>query len=295
MDTQPCININDSTFYFQDPIGSGGQGIIYSATNPVDNTSIAVKVVDTTKATKMRNFIIETNAIQELKPWKYKYLCNILDYFEQNDCGIIAMEKYDCDLFTYAVDENEGLSEDIAKSIFQKICIGLKSMHSSGIAHLDIKPENIMYNVDTDTPYIGDFGSSYSLDDGAKCNFLRGTKLYYPPEYALNEPYYPKKADVYCLGVTLHIILTGFFPYDLDDPIDNRRLCIENSLSPACRNLILRMLRKNPKKRISLKEVMNHSWVVDSIPENNSPKIRSNYIPKKNNHTLHWSLQRMYY
>ena len=289
------IDFNNSVFYLNSQIGEGGQGSIFSAMNPIEKKSLAVKIVDLTKPIKKMNFRNETTAIHILKPWKYKYLCEVLDYFEKDNIGYVAMEKYDCDLFTYAVETHDGLSEELGKSIFRKICLGIMSMHHENIAHLDIKPENIMYNISSNTPYIGDFGACYVFKDKKKCNVLRGTKYFNPPEYAEDKPFDPKRSDIYSLGVTLHVLLTGYFPYDISEDIDKRRIFILPELSPSCRNLILKMIRKNPKRRISLKEVLNHPWLSDkSNAEEHLLTIRSatSILTKRAKKKLHKSLQK---
>ena len=292
MDLSSILKINNVDFEIESSIGEGAQGDIYSAVNHESGISMAIKISDFTQAGKWRNFIIETDAIRTLQPWRFRYLCNILDFYEDDTFGIIAMEEYDCDLFDFAVEQNRGIGEDFGRSIFQKICIGLKSMHSSGIAHLDIKPENIMYNLNTDTPYIGDFGCCYNFVQNRKCVSRRGTTFFHPPEYANQKSFNPRKSDVFSLGVTLHILLTGLFPYDVSDEIDKRKYFIDESLSPECRHLIKRMLKKNPKKRISLKDVMNHPWLLN-IKQESKLRKATNSLTKSANGMLNWSLQRI--
>jgi len=296
MVAKQSVQINNSVFYLEESIGIGAQGEIFSAVNPIDGAIVAVKVIDFTKPGNMRHYFVETNSIREVKPWKFRYLCNILDFYEKENSGIIAMQKYDCDLFRYAVEELDGISEDIGARLFKKLCLGLKSMHSEGIAHLDIKPENIMYDIDSNTPYIGDFGCCYNFRLKGKCQGIRGTKQYYPPEFANGTPFNPRKADIYSLGVTLHIILTGYYPYDVQEELNDRKLYIDASLSPACRHLILKMLRNDPKKRIPLKEIMNHPWLSENTSQD-SKTIKTtstlSSVKKGTNSMLHWSLQRM--
>merc|ERR1711862_531554 len=110
-----------------------------------------------------------------------------------------------------------------------------------------------------------------------------------------DKPFDPKRSDIYSLGVTLHVLLTGYFPYDISEDIDKRRIFILPELSPSCRNLILKMIRKNPKRRISLKEVLNHPWLSDkSNAEEHLLTIRSatSILTKRAKKKLHKSLQK---
>jgi serine/threonine protein kinase len=85
---------------------------------------------------------------------------------------------------------------------------GLKCLHDNGIAHLDVKPENIMYNENKEIAYV-DFGSSRRVSsdgsDGAGCF---GTLSYWSPETNDGEWDY-KKSDVWALGITMLKVLTG--------------------------------------------------------------------------------------
>jgi len=261
-------------------IGEGGQGTIFSARNSVDNSSLAVKIVDISNIMSRINFRAEQEVVELIKPSKMENICDVYEYIEKNDFGYALMKRYNCDLFDFAV-EQRGISEELGKSIFRKIVTGLLNLHACGVAHLDIKPENIMMDVSSNPPFIGDFGSCYIFKDtDAKCHIKRGTKQYYPPEYASTHSFDPRKVDIYCLGVTLHAMLTGYFPYNTAEPIDQRTIHCSNKLSPQCADLIHKMLRNNPKKRIPLNKVMKHAWVSDNTIQHNN--FKSTIIQKAN-------------
>ena len=266
-------------------IGCGGQGGVYAAVNDKGH-SIAVKITDFTQRGKWKNFYEETNAIKDIQPWKHEYLCNVIEIKENSDYGVIAMDKYDCDL--YDCIEKNGFSEDLGRTIFQKICIGLKSLHSCNIAHLDIKPENIMMDLKTITPYIGDYGCCYNFTHNKKCSLIGGTEIFHPPEYASSDPYNPLKSDVFSLGVTLHLMLTGYYPYDIEEDVNKRKIFIDDDISPFCRNLLFKMLQTNPKKRISLDEVMNHPWVTNAKKQSKFRKV-THSISKNAKNIFKWS------
>ena len=148
-------------------------------------------------------------------------------------------------------------------------------MHSSGVAHLDIKLENIMFNIDTSTPYIGDFGACYYFKDSEKCSSVRGTDAYRPPEYAKKYSFDARKSDIYSLGVTLHAMLTKVYPYDINKELGKRKIIIDDNLSDECKNLLKKMLKTNPKKRISLDEIMKHPWITNIKKESKLQKLTS--------------------
>ena len=103
--------------------------------------------------------------------------------------------------------------EDATVRLFHSICVGAYNMHQVHLAHLDIKPENILLNADG-LPVVCDFGASVEYKSGKKYRGRRGTPGYTCPEMAFEQPFSPEAADVWSLGILLHVMLTGFFPYD---------------------------------------------------------------------------------
>jgi|ERR1711862_216591 len=260
------IQANTREVILRSMIAKGGQGTIFSARNVVDDTALAVKTVDISTLMRKINFRAEKETVQIIRPWKLDYLCDIYEYVEIDDIGYILMKRYNCDLLD-VVQENKCISEDLGRIYFRKIVKGLMNLHSIGVAHLDIKLENIMMDFSNNSPYIGDFGSCYVFKNNGNCNFMRGTRKYYPPEYAKTKAFNPVKTDIFCLGVTLHAMLTGYFPYDSQLPPDERGIRLSGKLSPECKDLLFKMLKRDPKKRISLKKVTKHPWV--KLPTDN--------------------------
>ena len=267
------LKIGSAEYQLKSEITCGGQGKVYTAINLETEEYIVVKIINLNEGAKWRYYTIETDAILDIEPWKHQYLVNYLYFCEEDEYGIIAMEEYDCDLFDFIITEDERISEDLAKSIFQKICIGLKNMHLQGYAHLDIKLENIMIDLESNIPYLGDFDCCYNFKKNPKCTSFRGTRIYAPPEYAVNQPFDARKSDIYSLGVTLHAMMTKVYPYDINKEVGKRKVQFDNNLSDNCKDLLQKMLKTNPKKRISLDEVMQHPWLSNTKKESKLQKV----------------------
>ena len=268
------VNINNTEYHIQSKINRGIQGDVYNAVNLKTDETIVLKKIYLRTPEKYKHFSIETEAILEIQPWNHPFLVNYFHFCKKDDYGLIAMEKCDCDLFDFISKRKHRILEEQGRSIFRKICIGLNTMHSCGIAHLDIKPENIMYDIEKNIPYIGNFGCCYNFQENRKCSSIRGTKLYSPPEYTKGKSFDPRKSDIYSLGVTLHILLTGCYPYNVIADVGKRKVILDSSLSDDCKHLLERMLRDNPKKRISLNEVMKHPWLTNIKKESKLHKVK---------------------
>jgi serine/threonine protein kinase len=191
------------------------------------------------------------------------------------------------------VDSLERIPNLISANIFARILDGLESMHAAGIAHMDLKMENMVISNDY-TPKIIDFELSY-MEEGNIVNYRSGgTKLYRAPEVANSKCEDHKKADVYSLGICLFLMHAGAYPYDeyfLPDnegkrylspfykPTDywkqyEQQLCAKFSnifndtympFTESFKTLITGMLQVDPQNRYSLQDVRNSEWYQEII------------------------------
>jgi calcium-dependent protein kinase len=137
--------------------------------------------------------------------------------------------------------------------------------------HRDLKPENLLLDEDSDFANIKviDFGTSALLDNTRPISERYGTPYYTAPEILQNR--FSEKCDVWSCGVILYLMLCGTPPFngETDDDIYNQiieaRYSMEgelwNDVSQASKDLVSKMLTRNPKKRISASEALCHPWI----------------------------------
>jgi protein-serine/threonine kinase len=100
---------------------------------------------------------------------------------------------------------------------FYHVLSGLEYMHDIGIAHRDIKLENILMGKESDGVKLIDFGQSFEFkknDEYVYAYDLCGTEGYFPPEYYNQLEYMPDKVDVWCCGVVLYNIIYDYMPWE---------------------------------------------------------------------------------
>ncbi len=117
------------------------------------------------------------------------------------------------DLYDYLYSRNFSITEQRAKDIVRKIAAALYYLHSYGIVHRDMKPENIMMTDTSEEAEIKllDFGLSKMLGTNEKCMERFGTLCYVAPELLLGESY-DKRIDLWSLGIISYVLLTGCLP-----------------------------------------------------------------------------------
>jgi [calcium/calmodulin-dependent protein kinase] kinase len=174
----------------------------------------------------------------------------------------------------------EDIPEIIVHHFFKQITSAIQYLHSEGIVHGDIKPENMLLSGDG-TVKISDFGQSlrimrndsYHNGPGEKTSMLTrtlGTPAYLSPEICAGEEYDGFAADMWALGVTLFFFMFGKLPFegstvvDLYDNIAEEEVSFPEgqALSIELQDLFLRLLNKNPNYRITADELVVHPWVV---------------------------------
>ncbi|KAF5306242.1 hypothetical protein FQA39_LY08940 [Lamprigera yunnana] len=205
-------------------------------------------------------------------------------------CVIATKEVVDTDNAVYIVLEYmEGgeladlmmlsstpLPENIVKILFYQIVMGIRYLHLRNITHRDLKPGNILLkSKDLITVVkIADFGLSKMLESKSLLGTCCGTPYYVAPEVI--DPrcgMYTQQADVWSLGVILYQMLSNKFPFDVEggNQQDMMKMIlfgkfhmnsnIWKNVSNAAKDLITKMLVKNPEDRYTIHEVANHPWI----------------------------------
>ncbi|CAK9294621.1 unnamed protein product [Gordionus sp. m RMFG-2023] len=181
-----------------------------------------------------------------------------------------------------------GLPETESACYFVQITSALIHCHFKlNVAHRDLKLDNVIVfkppvaraNIYTNDPIthstifahckLTDFGLSAVC--GSEVDGLKGTPcgtlIYTAPEILLGERYDPKLADIWSLGVLLYMLVVGKCPFlenndnETITMIIDCKYTIPSQISVECKDLIEKMLVKEPAKRAKLIEILNHPWL----------------------------------
>ncbi|KAL9230922.1 hypothetical protein vseg_006213 [Gypsophila vaccaria] len=163
-------------------------------------------------------------------------------------------------------------TERKAAQLARTIVSVVESCHSLGVMHRDLKPENFLFvNEEEESPLKTiDFGLSIFFKPGDVFNDVVGSPYYVAPEVLRKR--YGREADVWSAGVILYILLSGVPPFwaeteeeifeevlhgDLDFSTDPWP-----KISEGAKDLVRRMLIRDPKKRLTAHEVLCHPWIM---------------------------------
>ena len=168
-------------------------------------------------------------------------------------------------MIIYNIYINIQPSEKEARRLFQQIIFGLEYLHVNGVSHRDLKPENVLLDKDGNVK-LADFGLSNKMKDG---NFLYsscGSPNYAAPELINGKCYNGAAIDIWSSGVILYTILTGQLPFNekqankLYQKIRECKYTVPKTVPDDAKDLIERMLQKNPLDRITIPEIKQHKW-----------------------------------
>jgi len=170
-------------------------------------------------------------------------------------------------------------SEKLMRTYMHQLVEGLEYLHSNDVAHLDVKPENVLFKKDFSL-MLADFDLSYKIEED-KGITTKGTKNFRAPEILNGTCKNPKLADVYSLGIILFLMKTnGTMPY-IEEKLSNGvdmfvlKECepekfwqqhYEHGKKPPSffseefKNLFLQMTKSDYKERATLSQVKTSSW-----------------------------------
>jgi serine/threonine-protein kinase len=247
-----------SRYLLRQGLGRGPNGDVWRGTRIDDDTPIAVKVLrpELGDPRAVEEFLRDYSVLFELDG---PHLVRVHDVVVDGDVVAVVMDLVDgVDLRTH-VDEHGPIPPSTAVRLVLGVLDALSGAHAAGIAHGDVKPENIL--VESPEPGVArakltDFGIAAlarSASAGDRTNPV-GTPAYAAPESADRERPAPT-ADIYSVGVVLYELFTGRPPFEAAHPMDLLRAHREDpppliaGLPPALTGVLGAMLAKSPRRR----------------------------------------------
>ncbi|XP_033115584.1 maternal embryonic leucine zipper kinase-like isoform X2 [Anneissia japonica] len=257
-------------YHLKETVGSGGFAKVKLATHILTGEKVAIKIMDKRQlGDDLPRVKTEIKALQELV---HQHICTLYEVVETEKKIFMVMEY--CpggELFDYIVAKDR-LREEEARAFFRQIVSAVAFIHFNGYAHRDLKPENLLLDEEQSLKLI-DFGLAAKPKGGMSHHLTTccGSPAYAAPELISGKQYLGAEADVWSMGVLLYALLCGFLPFD-DENVAHLYRKIQKGdydepewLSDGCKEILKRMLQVNPKRRISITQLIEHPWVTKSF------------------------------
>jgi len=261
-------------------IGDGAFSKVLSAEHQDTGEEIALKVVNR-KAPRLKPSHWE---ILKLEAWaletcRHPHVVDLQDCIEDQNAIVMVLELLKGGELLQHIKRVEKLSETQAKNLFRQVAQAVAHIHSKGLMHRDLKLENVLFvdpprevGDEVGTVKLIDFGMAARYDPATPIRQAMGTAGYLAPECCHSVPHSPAM-DMWSLGMMLFVVLCGRMPYShlqieklLYPEIDIRcsagfKSASFQSLSRPAKDLVLRLLDRNPRNRATADEVLQHPWL----------------------------------
>ncbi|CAJ0567871.1 unnamed protein product, partial [Mesorhabditis spiculigera] len=255
-------------------LGAGQFGTVYTGVHRQSGREVAVKVISKERFSKKPNNGADTlrSEVAILQTISHQGIVRLESMFETKDKIFVVMEKMNGDMLEMILSQASGrLDERVTRFLILQIMSALRYLHNKGIAHCDLKPENVLLSeLSSNFPQtkLCDFGYARFIGESQFRKTIVGTPAYLPPE-VLQKRGYNKSLDMWSVGVIIYVTLSGTFPFndgeEISDQIQNAAFMFPQDpwaqVSREAVDLIQRLLRVNIEERLHIEECLAHQWL----------------------------------
>ncbi|KRZ09436.1 Aurora kinase A [Trichinella zimbabwensis] len=250
------------------PLGRGRYGHLYLARVKERHVIVALKVLFKSQLIKAGVEIQLRREIEIQFKLKHPNILRLHGYFH-DDLRVVLILEYASKGELYAMlREEQKFSEERSANYMRQLVSAVSYMHSQSVIHRDIKPENILVD-SRGLLKLADFGWAVDLSNVASSRrrTVCGTLDYLPPEMICHGSH-DEKVDIWALGVLLYEFLVGDPPFFAPSQKVTMRLIstceftIPDTVSDGAKDVISKLLKKDPTERMLLDELMIHPWMI---------------------------------
>jgi serine/threonine-protein kinase len=216
-------------------LGAGAMAVVYKARQLSLDRSVAIKVLPrrfSEKSNYIQRFFKEGKLAAKLN---HNNIVQAIDVGEVNGIYYFVMEYVEGKTIYDDISKGKIFSEEEALDIIIQVAHALKHAHSINMIHRDVKPKNIMINLDG-VVKLADMGLARETSDikAAKSEQGKafGTPYYIAPEQIRGEVTIDGRADIYALGATFYHMVTGRVPFEAGTPSEVMRKHLKDPIVP---------------------------------------------------------------
>lgn len=258
------FEIHDYTLL--EEIGHGAFSTVYSGKKNTSPDLVAIKVIDIQLVEKDGDKERLQREIDVMALLKHENIIQLHDFFSDEFRFFLVLDY--CpggDLYSI-ISQSKHFRETQIAYVFQQIVSAVGYCHNRGVAHRDLKPQNVLV---TTFPYvkISDFGLCGYISDDKRMKTFCGSPFFSAPECLKQVQYDGKKSDIWSLGVILFELATGEHPWNpTNTPVMIKQITTANytipkGINPALEDLIRSLLKVRPNERPSCEQILQHPWL----------------------------------
>ncbi|KAK8887599.1 hypothetical protein M9Y10_038650 [Tritrichomonas musculus] len=253
-------------------LSSGSMGCVWECQNMTTGELFACKIVSLEICLQDEYFSHFINELYIHSRIRHPSISEIHDLLFENNLIYLIFELCNEGDLNDIVQESGGLDESQAKHYFFQIMSAIKYIHQLGIAHRDIKLENILITENKNVK-LTDFGLCKRINGNSPLLTTCGTLAYAAPEIISEKPYDGMKADIWSSGIVLYAMICCHFPWTIQTDLPQEAMMhetvrqilegqveIPDGITFELQNLLSNLLNNDPEMRPSAEEIINHPW-----------------------------------
>ncbi|KAK3755861.1 hypothetical protein QZH41_014320 [Actinostola sp. cb2023] len=248
-------------------LGKGGFACVYRGTCLATQQEVAIKMIDK-KAMKSLGMVKRVcNEVEIHSQLKHPAILELYTYFEDENYVYLVLEMCHNGELNRFIKSSGKMSESRVRHIMQQLVQGVLYLHSHGIIHRDLTLGNLLLTKNMEVK-IADFGLATRLSmPNEKHYTMCGTPNYISPEIATRDPH-GLESDVWSMGCMLYTMLVGCPPFDTNavkttlNKVVLADYEVPGHISPEAKDLIGRLLKKNPEHRLTLSGILDHPFML---------------------------------
>ena len=246
-------------------LGQGSFGQVFKVKKKGKDTLYALKVLNKHMLLRHNQLKYALGELKILKNLDFPFIVKLFSRFQTPKSLYLILEYCENGDLSWQIQEKEQMRQEEARFYAAEILLALDFIHSKGIAYRDLKPENILLD-SAGHIRLTDFGlAKEGIHSNATTKSFCGSPAYLAPEMLLKKGA-GQPADLYGLGVIIYEMLTGkppFYSEDISTIFTNiklGRLTFPWDVSAEAKDLIQKLLAREPSERPNTKQIMKHPF-----------------------------------
>ena len=263
-----------SDFILIKELGVGSFGRVLLVQHKITQAKYAIKAIDKRNKNNIEEKPYFRREIEIMYRVHHPNVVKLFGHFEDNSYCYFIMEYIPGGNIYSLVPKNGIRTTSIRNivSIMKDVICATYFLHHMipPIIHRDIKPENVVLDENM-VGKLTDFGWSNYMQGDMKRTTVCGTPVYLAPEI-INNRGHDEKVDIWCIGVLLFELMTGFAPFQGNDVqtvkynISRLKISWPKNMDKDAADLISKILKYYPEERISLEQMLLHPFFTKYFP-----------------------------
>eukprot|EP01126_Amoeba_proteus_P018183 TRINITY_DN1914_c0_g2_i1.p1 TRINITY_DN1914_c0_g2~~TRINITY_DN1914_c0_g2_i1.p1 ORF type:complete len:555 (-),score=85.83 TRINITY_DN1914_c0_g2_i1:127-1791(-) len=270
-------------YTFEGQLGVGAFGLVRLCTHKTSKKQYAIKIITKQKMNRRQTELLQRE-ISVMSKLHHPNIVDLIEAYDTTTSTYLVLEYVDGGSILKELMEHGPYTEKESARLMRQLIESILYMNSRGVAHRDLKPDNLLITRDR-TLKVSDFGLSKDYSEGSALVTSVGTACYVAPE-VLSGKKYTTACDIWSCGVITYILLSAQMPFHgPNNDIIFEKIRVADYVFPSpyfdhvsveALDFIDKILVPNVKHRMIIDQCLLHSWLRKWHPDLQKRYLDSN-------------------